>query len=49
MLVLNNRRLWRISAEAMEYENANFLLLKRVVVTGKTKAVNTRNMAKAGN
>lgn len=35
VLAVNKRRLWQITAEVTEYENSNFLILRRVVVKGK--------------
>lgn len=35
VLVVNRRRLWQVTAEVTEYENSNYLLLRRVVVKGK--------------
>ena len=35
VLAVNKRRLWQITAEVTEFENSNYLLLRRVVVKGK--------------
>ncbi len=47
-LALNRQRLWKITAETTEFENANYLLLKRVVLTGRTQPTAPRNLTEAG-
>ncbi len=35
-MAVNKRRQWEVMAEVTEFDNANYLLLKRVVLKGKT-------------